>query len=167
MKNLTPTIRTLLGIILILILVIPAGLFIPRWLFAQEIPPQVGHGALHKVEVTTVSKCEATILVWTSSNRSRQVNILVPKDQCDKLTGGGIAVDTTIILQEALDKCQLLSDLPDDDPDLIKDPKTTDQKSLYWDLKADDTFLCSSPVKVQVTWDGKEYSLSWRSTNAS
>ncbi len=144
---------------------IPAGLF-ATFLFAQTPPPQVGHGALHKVEIITVSKCEASIFTWTSSNRSRQTNILYPKEECDKLTGEEIAANTTILLQQDLDKCQLVKDLPEDDLDKILDPKTTEQKSQYWDIRADDTYLCSSPVKVLVTWTGKEYILSWRSTNA-
>ena len=166
MKTRTPTIKTLLGIIIILAIMVPAGLFIPRWLFAQEVPPQLGHGALHKVETTTVSKCEAVIATWTSSNKHLLTNIRILDDQCAKLTGEEIAADTTTLLQQALDKCQKLTDLPADDPDKTTDPKTTDQKSLTWDTRADDTYLCSSPVKVTITWDGKEYNLSWRSTNA-
>ena len=92
------TIKTILGIIIILIIVVPAGLILPRWLFAQEVPPLIGHGSLYKVEVFTVSKCEAVIATWTSSNKHFLTNISAAEDQCTKLTGEEIAANTTVLL---------------------------------------------------------------------
>ena len=169
MKKLTPTIKTLIGVIIILVIVIPAGLLVPRWLFAQEIPPQVGQGGLNKVEATTISKCQATIKAFTSSNKSKDVIINVPDRHCSTTSGNELAANATQLLQEALDKCQLVSALPDDDPDKRVDPSTKNPKakSLKWRVKPDNTYLCSSPVTVTITWNGIEYILSWRSTNAS
>ena len=145
---------------------IPAGLFV-TFLFAQEVPPQIGLGSLHKVEAVTVDKCEATITAFISSNRSESVNISVPDEICSALTGEFIASQATQILQEALETCQRLTDLPDEDPDkrinpIITNPKA---KSFKWRVRPEATYLCSSPVTINITWTGTEYTLGWRSTN--
>jgi len=167
MKNNRRTIITLIGIVFVLALAIPAGL-LATFLFAQEAPPQVGHGALHKVEITTVDKCEATIIAFTASNRPETVTILAEDEICQDLTGEFIAVQATQILQETLDKCQPLSSLPNEDPDKRVDPSTKNPKakSLKWRVRPDNTYICSSPVTVTITWERSEYNLSWRSTNA-
>ncbi len=166
MKNQRKTILSLLGVIVVLGLMIPAGLF-ATFLFAQQPPPQLGLGALHKVEVITISKCEASITAFTASNKPNTVNISVPDEICQALTGANIAVQATQILQEDLDFCQRLTDLPNEDPDkrtnpIISNPRA---KSLKWRIRPEATYLCSSPVTINITWDGTEYNLSWRSTN--
>ncbi len=150
--------KTLFGILAILAITIPAGLFIPR-LLAQEPPPQLGQGALHKVEIFNTDKCNANLIAFKNSNESIQVNITVPKGaECDKAVGMDLATAATMGLQDAMDFCVPISSLPDDDPDKLTDPKVVnpEQKSMFYkDFK-----LCSSPVVVQITWDGKEYNLS-------
>ena len=145
---------------------IPAGLF-ATFLFAQEVPPQLGLGALHKAEAITISKCEASIIVWTASNKPTTVNILAPDEICEGLTGEFLAAQATQILQEDLDTCQKLTDLPEEDPDRRVNPIASNPKakSLQWRIKPEATYLCSSPVTVNIIWDGTQYNLSWRSTN--
>ncbi len=156
-------------IIPILGLAILAGLYIPRFLLAQEALPQVGHGALHRVEILDSSKCTMHIKVWLNNDEGLERQLALSSGQCNRFTGGELAATATQLLQEALDNCQLLTDLPIDDPDRTTDPIVTNsaQKSLKWILKPDGfTYLCSSPVTVTVIWNGTEYNLEWRSTNA-
>ncbi len=154
---------TPIAILLVVAITIPAGLFIPR-IFAADPLPQLGIGTLHKVELFNTDKCNASIIAFTSSNKSFQVNIEVPRGQeCGRADGTVLAADATIVLQNLIDSCQPIADLPEDDPDKTKDPRTddTDLKSMFY--KGSD--LCTRPVTVQITWDGSEYNLSWRSTN--
>ncbi len=154
---------TPLAILLVVGISIPAGLFIPL-LFAADHLPQLGLGALHKVEIFNTDKCNASIIAFTSSNKSVQVNIVVPQGrECAQAVGTVLASDATIVLQSLLDTCQSISSLPEDDPDKTKDPRTDDPdlKSMFY--KGSD--LCSRPVTVEITWDGSGYSLAWRSTN--
>ncbi len=150
----------ILGLVAIAIL---GALFIPR-LLAQESPPQIGQGTLHRVEILDSSKCTMHIRVWKNSDEGLERQLALPPGQCNKFTGEELAATATTLLQEALDQCQLLSDLPDDEPAKITDPN---RGSFKWVLKPDGfTYLCSSPVTVLVTWDGTQYNLEWRSTNA-
>jgi hypothetical protein len=145
-----------------------AGLYGPR-LLAQEPPPQVGHGALQRVEIVQSDKCSATLRIYRTSTDWHEASIALPPGQCNKATGEELADQATTFLQDALDKCQELSTLPSDDPDKTTDPIVTNPalKSLRWVIKPDGfTYLCSSPVTVLVTWDGTQYNLEWRSTNA-
>ncbi len=154
---------TPLAVLLVVAIAVVGGLFIPL-IFAADPLPQLGLGALHKVEIFNTDKCNASIIAFTSTNKSAQVNIVVPKGQeCGRAVGTVLASDATIELQNLLDTCQPISSLPDDDSDKTKDPRTddTDLKSMFY--KGSD--LCSRPVTVEVTWDGTEYNLAWRSTN--
>ncbi len=157
-------ILTILGIAAIVLIAVPAGLLVPR-LFAQDVPPQLGMGALHKVEIFNTDKCSVSLIAYKNSNQSIQVNIEVPRGkECAQAVGADLAAAATVELQNALDFCQPISGLPDDDPDKITDPKVADpdRKSLYHD----GFDLCSRPVTVDITWDGTEYNLAWRSTNS-
>lgn len=147
-----------------LAIAVPAGLFVPR-LFAQEVPPQLGLGALHKVEIFNADKCAASIIAFETGDKSFQVNIEVPKGaECDKAVGTELAAAATVKLQELLDFCRPISSLPDDDPDKLTDPKLADpdHKSMYYD----GFDLCSRTVVVAITWDGREYNLAWKSANS-
>ncbi len=158
-KNLT----TPLAVLVIVGIAVLGGLFIPR-LFAQEVLPQLGMGSLHKVEIFNTDKCSASIIAFTSSNESAQVNIVVPRGrECAQAVGAMLASDATIVLQNLIDICQPISSLPDDDPDKTEDPRTgdADLKSMFY--KGSD--LCSRSVTVEITWDGNEYDLAWKSTN--
>lgn len=153
----------IVAVAVMLAIAVPAGLLASR-LFAQEIPPQLGLGALHKVEIFNRGKCSASIIAFESSNKSTQVNIEVPPGkECTEAVGAELAAAATIKLQANLDFCQPISSLPDDDPDKLTDPKVADpdRKSLYYD----GFDLCSRPVIVLITWDGKEYTLAWESAN--
>lgn len=147
-----------------LAIAVPAGLF-AHALFVADPLPQLGLGALHKVEIFNTDKCSASLIAFTGSNQSIQVNIEVPRGkECAQALGADLAATATAELQNALDFCQPISSLPDDDPDKITDPKVADpdRKSLYYD----GFDLCSRPVVVEITWDGSEYNLAWKSTNS-
>ncbi len=151
--------RSILTTLLVLSVVIPAGLFIPH-LLAQEPLPQLGLGALHRVEILNSTKCLATLTVFRSSDdtTNNEVVIDLPPGQCRRFTGEELAAQATQLLQDALDFCQPIQSLPNDDPDRFTDPA---RASLFWR----DGNLCSHVVEVTVTWDGVEYNLSWRSVN--
>ena len=154
----------IIAVAVMLAIAVPAGLFVPR-LFAADPLPQLGLGALHKVEIFNTDKCSASLISFTSSNQSIQVNIEVPQGkECAQAIGTDLAAAATVELQNALDFCQPLSSLPDDDPDKITDPKVADpdRKALYHD----GFDLCSRPVIVDITWDGTEYNLAWKSANS-
>lgn len=158
----------IIAVAVMLAIAVPAGLLVPQ-LFAQVVPPQLGLGALHKVEIFNTDKCSASIIAFTNSNKSVQVNIAVPTgEECDRAVGTDLAAAATAKLQTTLDFCQPLSSLPNDDPDKKVDPSTKNPKakSLRWKVKNLEPHLCSSPVTVAITWDGNEYNLTWRSTNA-
>lgn len=158
-----PLAQHIVAVTVMLAVAIPAGLFVPR-LFAQEVPPQLGLGALHKVEIFNTDKCLASFIAFESSNQSTQVNIEVPQgDACDKADGADLAAAATAKLQADLDFCQPISGLPDEDPDKLTDPKVADpdRKDLYYD----GFDLCSRTVVVNITWDGREYNLAWKSAN--
>ncbi len=148
---------------LVVALTIAGGILLPRFLIAQDPPLQLGQGSLHRVELLNASKCSATIRIHPDSSIIREVVINVPPDQCAKVLGEELAAQATIILQDTLDYCQLLSDLASDDTDKTTDPARPD---FGWVFKGSDTYLCASPVKVLITWNGIEYNLEWRSTNA-
>ncbi len=159
MKDRIKTIITPLIILLIVSIAVPAGLFIPR-LFAQEPPPQLGLGSLHRVQILNSTKCSATLTIFKSSNdtNNNEVVINVPPGQCNRFTGEELAAQATLLFQDALDFCQPIQSLPSDDPDRFTDPA---RASLFWR----DGDLCSHGVEVTVTWDGSEYSIGWRSVN--
>ena len=157
-----------LFILPILAFAVLGGLLIPRLLFSQASLPLLGTGALHKVEIIDNGKCNTSITAWESSIKGKTVDIRIPENECDRASGIKQAHIATLLLQEALETCQPLSSLPDDDPDKKADPSIDNPqaKSLKWRVRSDDTYLCSRPVTVKVTWDGLQYSLEWRSTNA-
>ncbi len=158
-----PIVQHIVAVAVMLAIAVPLGLLAPR-LFAEEHPPQLGLGALHKVEIFNTDKCAAQIIAFTSGDKSIQVNIDVPRDgSCDRAVATELAAAATIELQNALTFCQPIADLPDDDPDRITDPRDTDPdaKSMYHD----GFNLCSRPVIVEITWTGSEYTLAWKSAN--
>ena len=153
----------IVAITVMLAIAVPAGFLAPR-LFAADPLPQLGLGALHKVEIFNTDKCNASLIAYKNSNESIQVNIAVPKGkECAQAIGSELAASATTELQNALDFCVPISSLPDDDPDKLADPKIadSDQKSMFY--KGFD--LCSSPVKVAIAWNGAEYTLAWKSSN--
>lgn len=152
-------IRIPIIIVIIMGVAILAGLFIPRIIAQQEIP-QLGYGALHKVEILNSTKCEATIRVYENSIEWKESVISVPTNQCNRATGNEIAAEATQRLQDAIDNCINRSTLPKDDPDRDTDPARGD---LFWSGNQ----ICSRPVVVSITWTGTEYTLRWRSSNAS
>ncbi len=157
-------IQHIVAVAVMVAIAVPAGLLAPR-LFAQEVPPQLGFGSLHKVEIFNIDKCSASLIAFQNSNQSTQVNIEVPRGkECAQAVGTELAAAATVQLQNALTTCQSISSLPDEDPDKLTDPKVEDpeHKSMYYD----DFNLCSRPVIVLITWDGKEYNLAWKSTNS-
>lgn len=154
----------IVAVVVMLAIAIPSGLFVPR-LFAQEVPPQLGLGALHKVEIFNTDKCSASLIAFTNANDSIQVNIQVPKGkECAQAIGTELAAAATTELQNALNICRRISELPDDDPDKLTDPKVDDpdRKDMYYQ----GFDLCSRSVIVEITWDGREYTLSWKSANS-
>ncbi len=163
MKEKIKSLITPLAILLVVAIAIVGGLFIPL-IFAADPLPQLGLGALHKVEIFNTDKCNASIIAFTSVDKSVQVNIEVPRGrECAQAVGTVLASDATIKLQGLLDTCQPISSLSDDDLDKTQDPRTEDTnlKSMFY--KGSD--LCSRPVTIEITWDGSEYNLAWRSTN--
>jgi hypothetical protein len=122
---------------------------------------------VHKVDINNVSQNDATIGVWQSSTEALKINVTAQtarsflsgsaKNDPDK-----IAAKMTELLQNDLDVVQLLTSLPNDDPDKTIDPARPD---LFWkDLGGGIIALVGRAVTVSITWTDEEYLLHCRRT---
>ena len=120
---------------------------------------------VHKVEISNTSQNDASVSVWQSSTEALKLNVTAQTARAflsgsDKNDPDKIAAKMTELLQNDLDNVQLLTTLPDDDPDKTIDPARSD---LFWkDLGGGIMALVGRGVVVEVTWTGAEYTLRCR-----
>lgn len=111
-----------------------------------------------KIEMTDpTSLLSAVIRVYPSRNTWQEVGVgpILPNLSLpDRMNGEKIAARLTRDLQNKLDTRQLISTLPDDDPDKTHDPARPD---LFWD----NNILVGREGVVTVTWDGTQYHIEW------